>query len=161
MRPVATYSRTTNSPKNSSEVPRSRSSTRTPTLSSQIATTGPSTRPVGNCTRHSRRPAYASACPLAARYPAKNTASSTFANSPGCNENPAIRTQIRAPFTAGKKIGTVSRASAPTTLTYAYRWSTRWSSRTTTTTMNSATPRVDQLSWVGAAASPGVSRSSR
>ncbi len=67
VRPVATYSSTTNSPKNSSEVPRSRSSTSTPTLTSQIVRIGPSTRPVGNCNRHSRRPVYASALRLAAR----------------------------------------------------------------------------------------------
>lgn len=67
VRPVATYSMMTNSPKNSSEVPRSRSSTRTPTLSSQIATIGPSTRPAGSCSFHTLRPVYASALRLAAR----------------------------------------------------------------------------------------------
>ncbi|CAM5695689.1 hypothetical protein SCALM49S_01577 [Streptomyces californicus] len=66
VRPVATYSMMTNSPKKSSEVPRSRSSTSTPTLSSQIATIGP-TRPEGSCSRHTRRPVYASALRLAAR----------------------------------------------------------------------------------------------
>ena len=50
-------------------------------------------------------PVYASALRLAARYAAKKTASSTFANSPGWMENPAIRIQMRAPFTAGKRIG--------------------------------------------------------
>lgn len=119
---------TTNSPKKSSDVPRSRSSTSTPTLSSQIVTIGPRTRPVGNWSRSKRqilRPAYASAVRLAARYEAKNTASSTFANSPGWMENPAIRIQIRAPFTAGKRIGSARRARAATTQTYAYRWSRR------------------------------------
>ena len=70
-------------------------------------------------------------------------------------ENPAIRIQMRAPFTAGKKIGRASRTSAAVTQTYAYRWSTRWSRSRTTTTMNSATPSVDQTSWIGAARSPG------
>ena len=66
-RPVATYRSTTNSPKNSSEVPRSRSSASTPTLSSHTAATGPSTRPVGTRVHHSLRPACASASRLAAR----------------------------------------------------------------------------------------------
>jgi hypothetical protein len=56
---------------------------------------------------------------LAARYAAKKTASSTFANSPGWMENPAIRIQIRAPFTAGKRTGRVSRTRAAATQTYA------------------------------------------
>ena len=55
VRPVATYSMTTKRPKNSSEVPRSRSRTSTPTLSSQIATIGPSTRPVGSWSRQNRQ----------------------------------------------------------------------------------------------------------
>ncbi len=120
--------------------------------------------PGGQLERLSRqiwRPVYASAFRLAARYAAKNTASRTFANSPGWKENPAIRIQIRAPFTAGKKIGRMSRTRAAATQTYAYRWRTRWSRSRTTTTMNSATPTVDQTSWAGAARSPGVSRSSR
>ena len=54
--PVATYSMTTKRPKKSSEVPRSRSRTSTPTLISQIATIGPSTRPVGSRSRQIRRP---------------------------------------------------------------------------------------------------------
>jgi hypothetical protein len=118
VRPVATYSRITNRPKKSSEVPRSRSRTSTPTLSSQIARIGPRTRPVGSWSRQIRRPVYARALRFAARYPAKNTASRTFANSPGWMENPATLTQIRAPFTAGKKIGRTSRTSALTTDTY-------------------------------------------
>jgi hypothetical protein len=54
---------------------------------------------------------------LAARYPAKKIASRTFANSPGWMEKPAILSQSRAPFTAGKKIGRVSRTRAATTQT--------------------------------------------
>ncbi len=53
---VATYSMITKSPKKSSEVPRSRSRTSTPTLSSQIATIGPSTRPVGSWSFQILRP---------------------------------------------------------------------------------------------------------
>ena len=56
-----------------------------------------------------RRPVYARALRFAARYAAKNTASSTFANSPGWMENPAIRIQMRAPFTAGNRIGSVEQ----------------------------------------------------
>ena len=56
VRPVATYSMITKMPKNSSEVPRSRSRTRTPTLSSQIIRIGPSTRPVGSWSRQILRP---------------------------------------------------------------------------------------------------------
>lgn len=67
VRPVATYSRITNRPKNSSEVPRSRSRTRTPTLISQIATIGPSTRPVGSWSFQILRPVYARALWFAAR----------------------------------------------------------------------------------------------
>lgn len=98
---------------------------------------------------------------FAARYAAKNTASRILANSPGWKENPPTRIQILAPFTAGKKIGTIIRTSAVATERYAYRWSTRWSRSRTTTAMNRATPSVDQISWVGAAWSLGVSRSSR
>ena len=115
VRPVATYSRITNSPKKSSEVPRSRSRTRTMTLSSQIATRGPSTRPVGSWSRQTVRPVYARALRLAARYAAKKTARRILANSPGWKENPPTLIQILAPFTAGKKIGTISRTSAVAT----------------------------------------------
>ncbi len=76
-------------------------------------------------------------------------------------ENPAIRIQIRAPFTGGNRIGSASSTRAATTQTYAYRWSTRWSRSTSTTAMNNPTPSVDHTSCVGAAWSPGVSRSSR
>ncbi|CAM5264625.1 hypothetical protein SHIRM173S_03992 [Streptomyces hirsutus] len=98
---------------------------------------------------------------FSARYAAKNTASSTFANSPGWMENPATRIQMRAPFTAGKRIGAVSRTSAEAAHTRVKRRSTRWSRSSRTTAMNSATPSVDHTNWVGAASSPGVSRSSR
>lgn len=84
-----------------------------------------------------------------------------MANSPGWKENPPTLIQILAPFTAGKKIGTIIRTRAVATERYAYRWSTRWSRRNTTTAMKNATPSVDQTSWVGAAWSFGVSRSSR
>ncbi len=162
VRPVATYSMITKSPKNSSEVPRSRSSTSTPTLVSHTATTGASTRPGGSRVPRRPRPRRrASTEPFAARYAAKNTASRIFANSPGWKDRPPTRTQIRAPFTAGKKIGRMSRASAAATDTYAYRRSSRWSRRHTTTTANSATPSADQTSCVGAARSAGVSRSRR
>lgn len=67
MRPVATYSMITNRPKKSSEVPRSRSRISTPTLNSQIATIGPSTRPVGSCSFQILRPVYARALRFAAR----------------------------------------------------------------------------------------------
>lgn len=68
IRPVAVNSMITNSPKNSSEVPRSRSRTSTPTLSSQIARIGPRTRPGRSRSfQKSRRPVRASAVRLAAK----------------------------------------------------------------------------------------------
>ena len=65
------------------------------------------------------RPVCASALRFAARYAAKNTASRILANSPGWNESPPIRIQILAPFTAGKRIGTIISSSAAVTERYA------------------------------------------
>ena len=60
-RPVATYSIATNRPKNSSDVPRSRSKTRTPTLITQATRIGPRSRPRGTSMPSTRVRATASA----------------------------------------------------------------------------------------------------
>lgn len=74
---------------------------------------------MGNWSFQTLRPVYASALRFAARYAAKKTASRILANSPGWKESPPIRIQILAPFTAGKKIGTISSTSAVATERYA------------------------------------------
>ena len=56
-RSVATYSIATNSPKNSSEEPRSFSKTRTARLTSQATMMGPRSRPRGKVNPRTLRPA--------------------------------------------------------------------------------------------------------
>lgn len=65
---------------------------------------------------------------------------------PGWKERPARRIQMWAPLTAGKKTGTSISTRATATDRYAYRWSTRWSRSSPTTSTNSTTPRADQRS---------------
>ncbi len=142
-------------------MPRSRSRTRTPTLSSHTATTGPSARPVGSRTPHTLRPVFRSTASPAARCPAKKTASSTLANSAGWKEKPPNLIQMRAPLTGGKKTGSTIRVSAAATGRKVYRRSIRWSRTSSTTRMNRAAPAVDQTSCEPAAWSCGVSWSRR
>lgn len=112
VRSVATYSRTTNMPKNSSDVPRSFSKTRMARLSAQMVRIGPRSRPRGRYRPMKRRLASASASRFTIRYPAKKTARTILANSPGWMENGPTLIQILAPKLSVPRPGTRGSSSS-------------------------------------------------
>ncbi len=89
-------------PKNSSEVPRSRSKTRTPTEAPQATKSGAMSRALGQFILRNVRPAAVNSSRFETRKDAKKIISRIFANSPGWMEKPpGNRNQIFAPLTVG------------------------------------------------------------
>ncbi len=80
---MAAYSSTSTMPKNSSEVPRSRSRTSTPTESPHATSSGARSRARGSSMPRNRRPAVVNSSRFCTRNAAKNTISRILANSPG------------------------------------------------------------------------------
>ena len=114
-RSVAAYSITSTIPKNSSEVPRSRSSTSTPTDRPHATSSGARSRARGSSMPRNRRPAVVNSSRFCTRNAAKKTISRILANSPGWIEKMPSRSQILAPLTSeiddGSRPGSASSTS--------------------------------------------------
>jgi len=78
----------------------------------QATRIGPRSRPRGRSTPSTRRPASASTSRLDHEVAAKNTIKTILAASPGWNENPAARIQMRAPLTVAPSPGTSGSSSS-------------------------------------------------